>query len=163
DDAMLAGVVRLEVDADGERDVLAFGGRGDQHLLDAAVEVRLGLVGLGEAAGRLDDDVDLVLVPRNLGRIFFGDAGDGLAVDDDLAVGGIDLPRVGAVDRVMPKQVRERARVGDVVDDDELEVAGITGLLPGAYERAPDSAEAVDSDASCHDLFLSSARRTIVL
>jgi hypothetical protein len=49
--------------------------------------VRAGLVGFGEAAGRLDDDVDAEVLPRQLGRVADLQDLDGLAVDDDCVVG----------------------------------------------------------------------------
>ena len=59
-------VVLVEVDAEDDRDVLVLGGRGDDDLLGAGVEVLGGLVAVGEEAGRLDDDVDAEVAPRQL-------------------------------------------------------------------------------------------------
>ena len=51
DDVVLGGVVRLVVDAVDDGDVLLLGGRGDDDLLGAALQVQRGLVPVGEAAG----------------------------------------------------------------------------------------------------------------
>jgi len=81
---------------------------------------RLG--GLGEAAGPLEHEVDAELLPGQLGRV--GDRGDLhlLAVDDE-AVG---FRRHGGVEAtvhgVVLEQVRQRRRIGDVVDRHELEI-----------------------------------------
>ena len=66
DDVVLVGVVLVEVDAEADRDVLALGRRGDDDLLRAAVEVLGGVLAVGEEAGRLDDDVDAEVAPRQL-------------------------------------------------------------------------------------------------
>ena len=52
-----------------------------------------------------------------------------------------------AVDRVVLEQVRQRRRVGDVVDRHELEV-GVGERLP--VDQAADPPEAVDCHAQCH-------------
>ena len=58
---------------------------------------------------------------------------------------------VRAVHRVVLEQVRERLRVGEIVDGDELDV-GNALLLGGADDLPADAAEAVDADANGHDL-----------
>ena len=58
-------VVGALVHAEHEgRDVGAGGGGRDDDLLRAGRDVLVGVLGLGEAAGRLDDDVDAELAPR---------------------------------------------------------------------------------------------------
>ena len=46
-------------------------------------------LGLGEAAGRLDDDVHAEVAPRQVGRVALREDLDRLAVDDDLVA--VDL------------------------------------------------------------------------
>ena len=63
-DDVLAAVVLVVVDAEHDGDVLVGGRRGDDDLLGARVQVALGLGGVGEDAGGLDDDVDAQVTPR---------------------------------------------------------------------------------------------------
>ena len=55
-----------------------------------------GLVGVGEDAGRLEDDVDAEIAPRQRGRVLLGQDPDLAAVDDDRAVARLDRAVVGA-------------------------------------------------------------------
>src|SRR6185312_8755650 len=57
DDVVLGWVIRVLVDAEHDGDVLAFGRRGDDHLLDAVAQVGPGFVRIGEEAGALDHDL----------------------------------------------------------------------------------------------------------
>jgi hypothetical protein len=116
-----------------------------------------GLRAVGEAAGRLDHDRDAQVLPRELGRVLLGGDGDGLAVDDERLVAGLDRAAELAVDRVVLEEVRERLRVGEVVDGDDLQVLG-AALRDGAHDAASDTSESVDRDASGHwDLLRPSA------
>ena len=63
---VLGGVVQVVVDAHHDRDVLVLGRRRDDDLLGAVVDVHLGLGGVGEEAGRLDDDVHAEVGPVRL-------------------------------------------------------------------------------------------------
>ena len=112
----LAGVVLVVVDAHDDGDVLVLGRGRDDDLLGAVVDVRLGLVGVGEEAGRLDDDVGAQVAPGQLGRVALGEGLDRLAVDGDLVGGGLHLVRQAAEDAVVLEQVGERRVVGQVVD-----------------------------------------------
>ena len=69
DDVVLIGVVQLEVHAEHDGDVLVAGGRGDDDLLRAGVEVLGRILALGEEAGRLEHDVDAEVAPAELGGI----------------------------------------------------------------------------------------------
>ena len=79
------------------------------------------LVGLGEAARGLDDDVDAELLPRQLGRVADLQNLDRLAVDHDRIVSVGD----GTVEVAVGGVVREEEGVGrdvhDVVDGHDLE------------------------------------------
>ena len=83
DDRVRRRVVVLVVDAHHDGDVLVLGRRRDDDLLGAAVDVRPGLGRVGEQAGRLDDDVDAEVAPRQRRRVALGEDPHGLAVDDD--------------------------------------------------------------------------------
>ena len=63
----------LEVDAQGDGDVLAGRRCRDQDLLAPPARCLAALVTLGEEAGRLDHDVDAELAPRQGGRVALGE------------------------------------------------------------------------------------------
>ena len=116
------------------------------------VEVGAGLVGVGEEAGRLEDDVDAEVAPRQRRRVLLLEDLDLAAVDDQRVVGVVDRARVGAVGRVVLEQQRVHRGVDEVVDRDDLDVRG---PLDERLERlAADPPEAVDADAHCHLLLL---------
>ena len=60
-----------------------------------ACEVLLGVGARAEEAGRLDHDLDAELAPRQLRRVGLGRHGDPAPVDDDRAVGCLDVPANG--------------------------------------------------------------------
>ena len=62
----------------------------------------------------------------------------------------LDLGREAAEDRVVLEQVGERARVGEVVDGDELDVR--SRRVRGAEDVAPDASETVDADLHSHEV-----------
>jgi hypothetical protein len=80
-----------------------------------------------------------------------------LAVHDERAVDHVDGARERAVHGVVPEQLREHRRVGDVVDRHPLDV----GLaLDRRTERgATGPPEAVDGHADSHVFLLSSLLR----
>ena len=67
--------------------------------LRAGVDVLARVGGLGEEAGRLDDDVDAEVAPRQVRRVALGEDLDLLAADGDAVVGERDLGREAAQDR----------------------------------------------------------------
>ena len=83
---VLRRVVVAVVDAQHDGDVLVLGRRRDDDLLGAAVDVRPGLGGVGEEAGRLDDDVGAELLPRQRRRVALLEHLDACAADDDVLV-----------------------------------------------------------------------------
>ena len=74
-------------------DVGALGGRRDDDLLGAGLEVLGGGGALGEAPGGLDDDVGAELAPRQLGGVGLGGDADALAVDDEGVLFDLHGPR----------------------------------------------------------------------
>ena len=142
------GVVRLEVDAERDRDVGLLGGRGDDHLLRSGLEVLLGVGAGAEAAARLDHDLDAELAPGQRGGIAHVRRLDPGPVDDERALDQLDGAAERAVDGVVLEQVREHRGIGDVVDRDPLDVGA-------RLERSPEcgaagSSEAVDGDTDSH-------------
>ena len=75
-----------------------------------------------EATGRLDDDIDAELLPRQLERVALRRSRDLLAVDDDASFDRVDRAVEAPVDGVVREQVRQHRRIGDVIDRDPLDV-----------------------------------------
>ena len=110
DDRVRGRVVRVGVDAVGERDVGAVGRRADEHPLGAGVEVGAGGLGRGEAAGGLEHDVDAELGPRQVGRVALGEHRDAAAVDDEVVPVDLDRAAEPAERAVVGEQVGEGRR-----------------------------------------------------
>ena len=112
-----------------------------------ALEMRGGVRARAEAAGALEHDVDAELAPTEAppGRRSAKHR-DRTSVDDERAVAGLDRAGKRPVDAVVAEQVRERRRVGEVVDADPLDVGA--ALEGGAERAASDAAEAVDGNCS---------------
>src|SRR6185312_1984954 len=103
---------------------------------------------LREQPGRLDDDLDAHVLPRQVGRIALGDHAHVLAVDDQLAVARLDRAGKAAVHRVVAQQMSRDLRLHQVVDGDDL-VSG-TALTSGAKDVAADAPKPVDANAYAH-------------
>ena len=106
-----------------------------------------GIVALGELAGRLEHDVDAEILPRQLRRILLREHLELIAADLDGVAGGADRHGEVAEHRVVFQQVRERRRVGDVVDRDDVDVVV---RQRRAHDVAADSSEPVDADLDGH-------------
>ena len=138
-----------------DRDVLVGGRRGDDDLLGACFQVTLGLGGVGEDAGGLDDDVDAEVTPRQGGGALLDLERLDLGVADDDRVVAFEADVLGetAQDRVELEQVRQAGVVGEVVDRDDLDVGALAlGLLrrKGPVEVASNAAEAVNAYPDGH-------------
>ena len=136
-------------------------GRGDDDLLRAGGEVALGLLGLGEQAGRFDHVVDAELLPRQRRPapsltarhliswpLTTSTSSSALSAPDffELTV-AVEL----ALRRVVLQQVGEVVGGDEVVDGDDVELLAEQPLLDqGAEDQPADAAEPVDSDASAH-------------
>src|SRR5947207_15387638 len=112
-----------------------------------------GVLAVREEARGLDHDLYAQLAPGQRGRVLLREHLELLAVDEDRVVGGLHLTRERAEDRVVLEQVGERARVGDVVDPDPVDVGALRVRRP-EYVSA-DSAEAVYSGPYRHPAVLS--------
>src|SRR5450759_80362 len=82
----------------------------------------LRLVGVGEPAGGLEDDLSSDRVPGQGSGIFFLEDFDGLAVDRNTVGAGGDFVRQVAEDRVVLEQVGQSLGIGKIVHGDEVEV-----------------------------------------
>ena len=139
------------VDAVHDRrvDVLA-AGRGDDHLLRAALEVRRGLLLGREEAGALEHDVDAERRPRQLGGIALREHLDAVAVDHHRVAVDLDRARELAVRRVVAGQVRVGLRAAQIVDRDDREIVLLPAFVVRAQDVAADAAVAVDGDFDGH-------------
>ncbi len=146
---MVRRVVVAVVDTEHDRDVLVLGRRRDDDLLGAIGDVDLGLLGVGEQAGGLDDDVCAELAPLEVGGVALREGLEGLAGRGDVGVGRGHVTVEAAQDRVVLEQVGQGGVVGQVVDRDDLDVGA--GRQGGAVEVAADAAEAIDAYANSHD------------
>merc|ERR1719387_937955 len=136
-------VVFVLVDADDEGGRLGvLGGRGDDHLLGAAVDVLHAVGRRREGAGGLADVLDAGVLPRDLRGVARRGERDGQAVDGEAAFNDLAGAREAAVDRVVLEQVLHvlgrHGRV-DVLEHERLTVHG------DAHDLAADAAEAVDA------------------
>ena len=102
---------------------------------------------IGEEAGRLNDDVGADLGPRQAAGVALREHGKTLlALDRDLTIAGDDVLAEPTKDAVVLEQVRERLRVRQVVDGNDLDIS--SGSLHGTVEVAADAAKAIDTNAN---------------
>ena len=81
-----------------------------------------GFVARGEQSRRFDNDLHAKFAPRQLGRIAFGQHLQRLAVEKNSPALSFDLMTERPVDRIVFEQMRERGRVGNVVDGDDFDI-----------------------------------------
>ena len=144
---MLGGIVLLVVHAQHEGDVFILRRSRDDDFLHRPAQMLLGVVGIGEAAGRFDHDLRAHGFPRQRGRIFFFEYLDGLAVDRNAVGAGGNLVRQVAENRVVLQKMGQRFRIGQIVDRDEIQV---WIFERSAQNVAADSSEAIDANFNCH-------------
>jgi hypothetical protein len=121
-------------------DVLAR--RGDQHPAGAGLEVQRGVVAGPEPTGRLDDQVDTDIGPRQGVRTALGERRDAVPADGQHIVLVSHFHTEAAERRVVLEQMREGAGVVQVVDRDHLnalvsQVALQQDTQVGALLRTP--------------------------
>ena len=119
---MAGRLVAILVHAQDDRDVLVLGRRADDDLLGTGIDVRPGLLGVREDAGRFEDDLDAEVAPRQGRGILLGEDLDLAAIDDDRAVARLDLTVVGAVGRVVLEEQGVHLGIDEVVDRDDFDV-----------------------------------------
>ena len=110
--------------------------------------MRLGLGGVGEEAGGLDDDLGAYAGPVELGRVALGEDLDFFAVDGDEVLTVADFVLEVSENGVVLEQVGQGGRGGEVVYGYEFDFRIVEG---GAEDVASDAAEAVDTNLYCHD------------
>ena len=153
---MLGAVVAVVVDADHDREVGVGGGRRDDDLLRAGIEVLLRAVAAREEPGRLEDDVDPELAPRQRRRVALREHLHLLAAGIDDAVAERDLARERAERRVVLQEMSHRGGITEVVERDDLHVR--PERLLRAEEVPPDAPEAIDANTNRHHPSLSSKK-----
>src|ERR1700687_4509273 len=101
----------------------------------------LGVGGVGEASGGLDDNLRAHGFPRQRGRVFFFENLDHFAVDGNAVGSGGDGVGQIAENRVVFQQVSQRLGIGQIVDRHELDVLV---LERGAQDVAADAAKSIN-------------------
>ena len=96
------------------------------------------------------DDLCAYVSPGQLGGIALGPDLDLLAVDGDEVVAGGDFVFQISKNRVVLEQVGESRRAGQVVNGNKIDLGIAEG---GAQNVAANSAEAVDANLHCHEIF----------
>ena len=115
----------------------------------AGVDVGSRLERVGEEPGRLDDDVNAEVPPREPLRVALGEDGEPAAVDgDNWSPSALTVSGKAAEDRIVLEEVGQRGGVGEVVDGDDLELG--VALPSGAVDVAADPAETGDFDLDGH-------------
>jgi hypothetical protein len=119
-----------------------------------------GAVAIGEQAGRLEDDVDAEILPRQLRRIAHRQHLELVAVDDDRIALGLDFRVQVAEHRIVFEQMRQRMRAREIVHRDEVDVVVAERRT---HDVAADAAEAVNPYPDSHAILRDLSRRTNVL
>src|SRR5690606_10108963 len=123
---VLGRVVLLVVHAHHEHG--SVGGRGgNDHLLGAGGEMRLGFFHRGEKARGFDYEIGAYGVPFEIGRILFGGDADGLAVHDEFAVLGFGRAFELAVGGIVLAHVGYVVHVDEFVDPDDFHIVALDG------------------------------------
>ena len=144
---MFGGIVGGFVDAHHNGDIFIFGWRGDDNFLHRAAQVLAGVHCIGKAAGGFHHHLRAHRFPIQLGRIFFGEDADLLAINADGISLSLDLVMQVAEDGIVFKKMGQGLGVGEIVDRHKIELAH---AQRGAQDIAPDAAKPVDAYFDCH-------------
>src|SRR5579885_1512610 len=152
DDIVLAGIVHIFVDAEHNRDILAFGRSRDNYFLRTAAQVGRRFLRIGEKPCGLDDELHTQIPPGNLRRVALRDDLDVMAVDDKRVLCRLDSARKTPVGRVVLQQVSVGLCIGNIVDRNDLDIlrVALKHCLQGLPSDAP---EAVDAYTNAHMCF----------
>src|SRR5438552_7204309 len=146
-DVVRRRIVGLVVHAEDESGVGAIGRGGDDHFFHGSAEMLFGVNAFGEEAGGFDDDIGSDRSPIDFGGILGLENLEALAFDGNGVIGMRHVVGKISEDGIVLQKVRERVRVGDVVDGDELNVSIVER---GAHDVATNAAEAVDANLNGH-------------
>ena len=146
-DVVLSRVVLVVVDAHNDGDVLVLGGSRDKDLLGAGFDVLLGLVGIGEEARGLDNQVYADFAPRDVQRVAVAEHANLMAIDNDEIALDLDLVVNTAMDGIVLQKMGVSLGAARIVDSDDVECRI---LLHRAENKSADTTEAVDTNLGCH-------------
>lgn len=137
-DDLVFRLVGVQVDTADEHGSVSRRGR-DDDLLGATDQVGLGLLGGGEDTSGFNDIGSFILGPWDLSRVAFGVDGDSLAINDELAILGLNGALVTAVGGVVLEHVDHVFQVDEgVVDGNNLDI----GVLErGTEDNAANTTE----------------------
>ena len=147
--AHIAAVEHMVHAHDEGRGRLVLGGRGDDDLLRAALEVAGRFLGVVVRAGGFDDVLRAAALPGDHGGVRLAEHADPVAVDDEVLI--LTLHRAG--------ELTEHGIVLDHIDHvihirlaeiDAADVKRLRTLHHDAQDDTSDSAEAVDADFDRH-------------
>jgi len=147
DDVVFCRIVSIVVHTEHKRGVGSIGGRGNDYFLHGRPQVLLGLGTLGEQARRFHDNVRPDGCPIDFRWVLSLENLEAFALDRDGVFGVRYLVRKIAQDRIVLQQMRQRFRIGDVVDGDKLNVPIVQSR---AHDVAPDAAKTVNTYLNGH-------------
>ena len=101
-------------------------------------------------SGRLQDDIDSELTPRQLGWITLRQHPNAVAIHDHVIAIDLHCPWETAVGRIVAGEVGVGVGVPKVVDRYDVDVAAPVILIEGSQHVPPDTTVAVDSNLDCH-------------
>ena len=140
-------MVRVEYD---RREVVT-SRSGDNNFLSACCEVSGSLLFGRVEARALEDNINIMLSPRNVFCIALSIDLDRLALDRDRASFVISRNRVSilvsALGRIVLQQVCEHGRLREVVDSDDFITLSVEHLTEC---ETTDTAKTIDSNFYCH-------------
>lgn len=126
-DDLVFGLVGIQVDTADEHGSIGRRSR-DDDLLGTADQVSLSLLNGGEDTSGFDNVGSFVLGPRDLGGVTLGVHGNGLTIDNKLAVLGLNSALVATVGRVVLEHVDHVVQSNEgVVDGNNLDVRVLQG------------------------------------
>ena len=158
-DMMPGRIVLVVVYPHHNRDVIPFGGRGNDDLFGPGNQMSFAFVGFGEQAGRFDDELYTKRLPWQIRGILRAHHEDIVAVHDQDIIfqlirgrflGG-NLALEAALRGIVLQKVGQIIRRNDIADCDHLELFAKAPLLCDRAENQPaDSAKSVNCNFHCH-------------
>ena len=140
---------RLVVDVEDDRREIIARRSGDDDLLCAGLDMRLGLCLCRVEARALKHDIDIMLTPGDLRCIRLCVDVDLLAVDRDGVLTGLDgiCILIATLRGVILQEMGEHLRARQIVDCDDFIAGRIEHLTEG---ETTDTTESIDSNFYCH-------------
>jgi len=146
----------IVIDSHDDSDVFVLTRSGDDDFLGTCAEVALGFFTLGEESGRLDNDIDIEILPRERGRTFLHcEALDLVTIDHQRVVLGkhgrgffaVYLSLKDALRGVVFDKVGKVVGGYEVIDGDDIVPLLKEALFgDGTEDKAADAAEPIDGN-----------------